>query len=183
MSEAKPPDVIVPPPPVEGAEAVDALTTGETQRKPKEPIFEIARVGSMPFTAHGHHYSGCKILYFESMSSNGKLLTAIEQANEYFVGHQNVMCVDWKADMGSLTLIVTNVLTDEEMEVLNLRGKIISEMVKEEQEKKAKALEEAEERVHADEIKLRELAKHGEHCLKNHGSVVKTMREKGKKGK
>lgn len=173
-----------PPPEVNVKETEAAVLKDEAQLKPKEntdPLFHIERIGHMSFQAHGHHYSGCKILVFQDMQEQGKLLTAPEQANNYFKHNQNIMCVDWKSDGFTLTLVLTNVLNDEQMEILNTRGNIIENMVKEEQEKKRKAIEEAEARVTSDEKKLRELATQGEHCLKNHGAVSKALRKEKKK--
>ncbi len=163
------------------AEAAQAVVTSEMQGPQPDPKFVIEKIGPVPFTAHGNHYSGCKVMRFEDAEdADRNFLSAQDQVNAWFEKHQNILCVqmDTSQDGACITMVVTNTLSAEQLEVVNARAHIIEREVQDLIKSKQKHEEEAIKRVEDDEKKLRELAAVGEKCLNNHGGVIKQLREK-----
>ena len=165
------------------AAAADSMVTDKAHNPPKEdPRFVIVPVGKIPYTAYGVHYSGCKAIQFVAGDDEPERVyrSASERMNRYFELNMGLLLVDCfvSADGEAITAIITRTLDDDQLEIVSERAHIIETMVQEKREAKAKALAEAEKTVETEEKRLRELAAHGEHCLKNHGAITKQLREK-----
>lgn len=160
--------------------AANALATSDAHLVPPDPRFVVEKIGSIPY-GPGGPYSGCKVMQWEAITETDGTVPAHVAMNEFFDAHQNLMVAQmWVSSDGMcITAMVTNTLTDAQLRVVNVRARIIEEMVQEEIKKEQAYQEEAEAKVVTEEKRLQELAKVGEHCAANHGAVVKRL--KGKK--
>lgn len=197
-----PDDTIVPPYEVPNAEKdkdeYDAVRAGQEEivthldrADPQEEIKEpkkyvLERIGHVPY-APGGPYSGCKMIQFTSNSdlsrpAGAQLYTAVDQFNDFFVKHGNLLVVEqWVGDDGAvITAMVTNQMNDAQLRVFNMRADLIEKAVKELIQEEDKKIAEQEKAVNAEHDRLKEMAAVGEKCLHNHGALTKTLREKAK---
>ncbi len=132
----------------------------------------IKQVGKITFAPEGGPYGGCRYDIF-----NG-----VEEYNTFFETNLGLLVVAQTilAD-GSIAVLYTRTLDDDELEVLGQRGHIIENMLKDFRAEKAKRKEEEEKQALTDYEELKRLAEIGRHCEKSHGAVIKQLRNKGKK--
>src|SRR5258708_5985852 len=109
--------------------AAQALATSGSQVPPPapDPRFVIERIGQIPYSPGGGPYSGCKMMRFESEYDATTRCTkfAEEAFNEFFEAHQNLMVVTEPGILANGNLIivmVTNTLTDDQLEIVNARA-------------------------------------------------------------
>ncbi len=157
-----------------GSEAVTerqvaSVIGGEHQLDiPEKRDFKVHRIGNIAIDKDEGKFSGCLMKVFEQE----------RDMNEFFRDTAGIMLVDWRpGPNGEIFAIITNTLTDAQLKVITTRGEIIESMVREEMEKEEAANKASVEALEAEEKQLRELAKLGEHCTKNHGGAFKALRK------
>lgn len=159
------------------------MSTEETQEKnlaatqelrpdiPKDrPLLE--RIGNVALDTNGGTFSGCKLMKFDNEAN----------LNDYFKLNANIMLVDWRLDgnYGCIYAMVTNTLDADQLEVIKFRTDVIEaevQKLKDKRDEERAASQAATDKQVEEKMRLAEI---GEHCEKNHGSVIKQLRNKSK---